>query len=390
MSNDRLVFAQLMDHLPLREFRKCVDRYPTKRRSRTFSALDQFLCMAYAQLSGRESLRDIEFCLRSVSNKIYHMGIRGIVSRSTLADANERRNWRIFADFAQCLVVEARKLHIDEIVIHDFDKTVYALDSSTIDLCLELFPWAKFRKTKGAIKLHTLLDIKGSIPTFICITDGKTHDVNILDHIHFESGAYYIMDRGYQDLKRFFRLHKSGAFFVTRPKKSLLLNVVNEKNKDLPEGIISDSLVKTVGNSTSNDYPDLLRMICYYDKERSKLLEFITNDFFLMPNIIADLYKSRWRVELFFKWIKQHLRIKVFFGTSENAVKTQIWIAVSVYLIIAIMRKKTGLTKYSLYQVSQILGAAPFEKVFISTLFLNLTPETEESYLCKQLSFLEI
>ena len=385
----RLVFAQVMDLLPLSDFRRCVARYPERRPGRTFSCLDQFLCMAFAQLTTRESLRDIESCLRAVPTKLYHLGIRGAVCRTTLADANERRDWRIFADFAQVLITEARELYAKDTTVADLKQTIYALDSTTIDLCLELFPWAKFRRTKAAVKLHTLIDLRGSIPSFIHITDGKVHDVNALDVLTPEPGAYYIMDRGYQDLERFHRLHLAGSFFVTRPKTTLLLRRIQSQPVDKTTGVRSDWVVMANGVKTTTAYPERLRRIRFRDVETKKTLVFITNDFVLPAHVIAALYKARWQVELFFKWVKQHLRIKSFFGTSENAVKTQVWIAMSVYVLIAILRKKMSLDHLSPWQISQVLSLTCFEKRRVNLLFLHEKPVPEDPQLINQLSFLD-
>ena len=385
----RLVFAQVMDLLPLSDFRRCVARYPERRPSRTFSCLDQFLCMAFAQLTTRESLRDIESCLRAVPTKLYHLGIRGAVRRTTLADANERRDWRIFADFAQVLITEARQLYAKDTAVADLNQTIYALDSTTIDLCLELFPWAKFRRTKAAVKLHTLIDLRGSIPTFIHITDGKVHDVNALDVLTPEPGAYYIMDRGYQDLERFHRLHLAGSFFVTRPRTTLLLRRIQSQPVDKTTGVRSDWVVMANGVKTTTAYPERLRRIRFRDVETKKTLIFITNDFVLPAHVIAALYKARWQVELFFKWVKQHLRIKSFFGTSENAVKTQVWIAMSVYILIAILRKRMSLDHLSPWQISQVLSLTCFEKMPINSLFLHEKPVPEDPQIGNQLSFLD-
>jgi IS4 transposase len=385
----RLVFAQVMDLLPLTEFRRCVARYPERRPGRTFSCLDQFLCMAFAQLTTRESLRDIESCLRAVPTKLYHLGIRGSVCRTTLADANERRDWRIFADFAQVLIAEARELYAKDPAVANLSQTIYALDSTTIDLCLKLFPWAKFRRAKAAVKLHTLIDLRGSIPTFIHITDGKFHDVKALDELTPEPGAYYIMDRGYQDLERFHRLHQAGAFFVTRPKTTLLLRRIQSLAVDKTTGVLSDWIVQADGVTTTTDYPERLRRIHFRDADTKKKLIFITNDFVLPAHTIAALYKGRWQVELFFKWVKQHLHIKAFFGTSENAVKTQIWIAMSVYVLIAILRKRMNLEHLSLWHISQVLSLTCFEKLPVNSLFLNEKSEDSENETGKQLSFLD-
>ena len=389
MYSGSLVFAQVMDLLPLKAFWRCVVRYPERRPCRSFTCLDQFLCMAFAQLTGRESLRDIESCLRAVPTKLYHLGIRGNVCRTTLAEANERRDWRIFADFAQVLIAEARELYAKDPAVADLSQTIYALDSTTIDLCLEVFPWAKFRRTKAAIKLHTLIDLRGSIPTFIHITDGKVHDVNALDVLTPEPGAYYIMDRGYQDLARFHRLHLAGAFFVTRPKTTLLLRHIESRPIDKTTGVRSDWIVRADGVTTTMAYPERLRRIHFCDTQTQKQLIFITNDFVLPAHIIAALYKARWQVELFFKWVKQHLHIKAFFGTSENAVKTQVWIAMSVYVLIAILRKRLLLDHLSLWQISQVLSLTSFEKTPVNSLFSRESAIPEDPQIGKQLSFLD-
>jgi hypothetical protein len=346
--------------------------------------------MAFAQLTGRESLRDIESCLRAVPTKLYHLGIRGAVCRTTLADANERRDWRIFADFAQVLITEARELYAKDPSVADLSQTLYALDSTTIDLCLALFPWAKFRRTKAAVKWHTRIDLRGSIPTFIHITDGKVHDVNALDVLTPEPGAYCIMDRGYQDLERFHRLHLAGSFFVTRPKTTLRLRRIESRPIDKSTGVRSDWIVKTNGKKTFIAYPERLRRIRYRDPETKKRLVFITNDFVLPAHVIAALYKARWQVELFFKWVKQHLHITSFFGTAQNAVKTQVWIAMSVYVLIAILRKRLLLEHLSRYQISQVLSVTAFEKTPVNSLFLNEKPQNEGAQLGNQLSFLDL
>jgi IS4 transposase len=345
--------------------------------------------MAFAQLTTRESLRDIESCLRAVPTKRYHLGIRGAVCRTTLADANERRDWRIFADFAQVLIAEARELYAKDAAVADLTQTIYALDSTTIDLCLELFPWAKFRRKKAAVKLHTLIDLRGSIPTFIHITDGKVHDVNALDVLTPEPGAYYIMDRGYQDLERFHRLHSAGSFFVTRPKATLLLRRIQSQPIDKTTGVRSDWIVRADGMTTVTAYPDRLRRVRFRDVETKKTLIFITNDFVLPAHVIAALYKARWQVELFFKWVKQHLHIKAFFGTSENAVKTQVWIAMSVYVLIAILRKRLSLDHLTLWQISQVLSLTCFEKTPVNSLFLHEKATPDGPCIGKQLSFLD-
>jgi hypothetical protein len=358
----RTVFSQLLEHLPHKEFQKCVTRYSGDSYWRGFSCWDQYLAMAFAQLSYRESLRDIEACLRSVGGKLYHMGFRSKVARSTLADANESHDWRIFADFTQVLIGIARPLYAHDPIGVDLDQSLYALDSTTIDLCLSLFPWARFRQHKAAVKLHTLLDLHGNIPTFIRITDGTVHDVNILDEILPEPGAFYVMDRGYIDFERLYVFTLSAAFFVVRTKENVLLERRYSHPVDKSTGIRSDQTVILTAIESAKAYPETLRRVSYYDAKTEKRLKFLTNNFVLPALTIAQIYKSRWQVELFFKWIKQHLRIKAFFGTSDNAVKTQIWIAVSVYVLVAIVRKRLKL-ETSLYQILQILSLTLFEKV---------------------------
>lgn len=361
MNPGRTVFSQLIVHAPSKEFQKCVARYRGDAHLRGFSCWDQYLAMAFAQLTYRESLRDIEACLRSISGKLYHMGFRGKVSRTTLADANECHDWRIYADFAQVLIGIARPLYARDPMGVELQSSLYALDSTTIDLCLSLFPWAKFRKRKAAVKMHTLLDLHGNIPTFISITDGKVHDVNILDEILPEAGAFYVMDRGYVDFERLYRFTLSSAFFVVRTKSNVLLQRRYSQAVDKTTGVRSDHTVILTAIDSAKAYPDALRRVSYLDVETRKRFKFLTNNFTLPALTIAQIYKCRWQVELFFKWIKQHLRIKAFFGTSENAVKTQIWIAVSVYVLVAIVRKRLGL-EASLYQILQILSVTLFEK----------------------------
>ena len=368
MNLGRTVFSQIMDHLPAYEFQKCVARYRGDSHLRGFSCLDQYLAMAFAQLTYRESLRDIEACLRSVAGKLYHMGLRGKVSRTTLADANESHDWRIFADFAQVLIAIARPLYAHDPIGIDLDQSLYALDSTTIDLCLSLFPWAKFRQRKAAVKMHTLLDLHGNIPTFISITDGKVHDVNILDEILPEAGAFYVMDRGYVDFERLYMFTLSSAFFVMRTKSNVLLQRRYSHPVDKSTGVRSDHTVILTAIGSAKAYPDPLRRVSYLDVETRKRFKFLTNNFTLPALTIAQIYMSRWQVELFFKWIKQHLRIKAFYGTSENAVKTQIWIAVSVYVVVAIIRKRLGL-EASFYQILQILSVTLFEKTPILRAF---------------------
>ena len=361
MNSGRPVFAQLIAHLSHIEFQKCVARYDGDRHHRSLSCWDQYLAMAFAQFTYRESLRDIEACLRSLSGKLYHMGFRSRIVRSTLADANETHDWRIFADFAQHLIGVARPLPAEDPMGVDLDHSLYALDSTTIDLCLALFPWAKFRHHKGAVKMHTLLDLHGNIPTFISITDGKVHDVNILDEILPEAGAFYVMDRAYIDFERLYGFTVSSAFFVVRTKANVLLQRRYSRPVDKAVGLRSDHTVILTAIESAKVYPDALRRVSYFDAETNQRLRFLTNNFALPALTITQIYKCRWQVELFFKWIKQHLRIKAFFGTSENAVKTQIWIAVSVYVLVAIVRKRLGLDA-SLYQILQILSLTLFEK----------------------------
>jgi hypothetical protein len=365
MNQGRTVFSQLISFLPDREFRRCVERYQGDIRLRGFSCWDQYLAMAFAQLTYRESLRDIEACLRSMQGKLYHLGFRGKVARSTLADANESHDWRIFADFAQVLIAIARPLHARDPIGVDLEQSLYALDSTTIDLCLSLFPWAKFRRRKAAVKMHTLLDLHGNIPTFIRVTSGNVHDVNLLDEILPEAGAFYVMDRGYIDFQRLFIFALSSAFFVVRTKSNVLLQRRYSHPVDKSTGVRSDQTVILTSFESASAYPDALRRVSYFDAETNKRLKFLTNNFALPALTIAQIYKCRWQVELFFKWIKQHLRIKAFYGTSENAVKTQIWIAVSVYVLVAIIRKRLGL-EASLYQTPQILSVTLFEKTPIS------------------------
>ena len=361
MNQGRTVFSQLIAFLPDREFRRCVARYDGDAGLRDFSCWNQYLTMAFAQLTYRESLRDIEACLRALGAKLYHMGFQGKVARSTLADANESRDWRIFADFAQVLIRIARPLCAIDPIGVDLDHSLYALDSTTIDLCLSLFPWAKFRKHKAAVKMHTLLDLHGNIPTFISITNGKVHDVNVLDEIAPEAGAFYVMDRGYLDFGRLYVFTLSAAFFVVRTKSNILLQRRYSHPVDKTTGVRSDHIVILTAIGSATAYPEQLRRVSYLDVTTRKRFTFLTNNFTLPALTIALIYKSRWQVELFFKWIKQHLRLKAFYGTSENAVKTQIWIAVSVYVLVAIVRKRLGL-EARLYQILQILSVTLFEK----------------------------
>jgi hypothetical protein len=385
----RIVFAQLIDHLPPYEFHKCVERYHGNYKLRGFSCLDQFLCLAFAQLTFRESLRDIEACLRSVPGKLYHMGFRGNVSRSTLADANETHDWRIFADFAQVLIHIARPIYANESLGFDLDNTVYALDSTTIDLCLSVFPWARFRATKAAIKLHTLLDLRGPIPTFIEVSEGKLHDVNILDAIVPEPGSFYVMDRAYVDFKRLHVFHAGGAFFVTRTKQGIQFRRRYSHDIDASLGLRSDHTVVLASSASRKHYPDPLRRIHFHDAEQDRFFRFLTNNFDLPALTVCLLYKSRWQVELFFKWIKQHLRIKAFYGYSENAVKTQIWIAVSVYVLVAIVKKRLALAG-SLHEILQVLSLTLFEQVPILRAFGDLDSREKSAGISKQLNLLDL
>lgn len=369
----KLVFAQLMEFAPWHTFRRLVAKYRGDRNVRRFSCLDQVLCMSFAQLTYRESLRDIEACLGAQPAKLYHLGIRGNVTRSNLADANEGRDWRIYCEFAQALIRIARRLYADEPLAVELDNTVYALDSTTIDLCLSLFPWAPFRQTKAAIKLHTLLDLRGAIPTFIHISDGKLHDVNVLDVLVPEPGAFYVMDRGYLDFARLHLMHQAGAFFVTRAKSNFKCRRLYSHAVDRSTGLICDQTVELTVFYSRRDYPERLRRIRYRDLQTNKTLVFLTNHFGIPAATVCALYKSRWQVELFFKWIKQHLRIKRFFGTSENAVKSQVWIAVATYVLVAIARKRLNLD-LSLHSMLQILSVTPFEKVPLHQLLTDQGP----------------
>jgi hypothetical protein len=384
----RTVFAQVMEHFPSYEFQKCVARYDGDFGKRSFSCLDQFLCLGFAQLTYRESLRDIEACLRSVQGKLYHMGFRGRISRSTLADANESIDWRIYADFAQVLIATARPMYAEESLGFDLDGTVYALDSTTIDLCLSVFPWARFQSTKGAVKMHTLLDLRGSIPTFIEVSDGKLHDVNILDEILPEAGSFYVMDRGYLDFERLYGLHRCGAFFVTRTKAGVLLRRRYSRAVDKTTGLRSDHTVMLASAASMKNYPDPLRRVRFFDLEQRRWLIFLTNNFDLPALTIARLYKSRWKVELFFKWIKQHLRIKAFYGNSENAVKTQIWIAIAVYVLVALVKKRLALDA-TLYQILQVLSVTLFEKTPILRAFDEQGSQEKSTLFSNQLNLLD-
>jgi len=385
MYSGKLVFSQVMDHLPMHTFHRCVQRYRGDRKIHRFTCLDHFLCMAFGQLTYRESLRDIVACLRAQSSKLYHMGIRSAVSRNTLSNANKVRDWRIYADLAQSLIAIARKLYVDEDLGLDLDNTLYALDSTTIDLCLSVFPWAQFRKTKGAVKLHTLLDLRGNIPTFIHISDGKLHDVNVLDILIPEPGSFYVMDRGYIDFERLYLLSQVPAFFVIRAKSNLAFRRLYSHPVDKSLGLICDQTIILTGINSSQGYPEKMRRVKYCDADTNKTLVFLTNNFSLPAATIAELYRYRWQVELFFKWIKQHLRIKAFFGHSENAVKSQIWIAVSVYVLVAILRKRLHL-EANLYTILQVLSVTIFEKIPLLQVLTDTEKINEQLETPKQLN----
>ncbi len=384
MYTGKLVFSQVMEHLPLHTLHQCVDRYRGDFKVQEYFCLDQYLCMAFAQLTYRESLRDIEACLRAQKNKLYHMGIRSPVSRNNLANANKVRDWRIYADLAHALIRTARKLYASDSFALELDNTAYALDATTIDLCLSMFPWAYFRRAKGAIKLHTLLDLRGNIPTFIHISDGKLHEVNALDILPLEAGAFYVMDRGYLDFARLYAISEHSAFFVIRAKSNLRCRRVYSHQIDRSTGLICDQSVVLTGFYQCKDYPDKLRRVKYHDAATNKTFVFLTNNFSLPAMTIADLYRSRWQVELFFKWIKQNLRIKTFYGTSENAVKSQIWIAVSVYLLVAIMKKRLKI-EASLYTILQVLSVTIFERLPILQALTNVDYIAEQAGDSKQL-----
>ena len=388
MYSGELVFAQVMEHLPLHTFRRIVARYAGERKVKSFSCLDQFLSMAFAQLTFRESLRDIEACLRAQRSKLYHLGLRSTVARNTLANANAVRDWRIYADFAQSLITIARPLYVDEPFGVELQHTVYALDTTTIDLSLSVFPWASYQATKGALRLHTLLDLRGNIPTFIHISDGKMNEVRILDQLIPEPGAFYIMDRGFLDFARLYRFHQAGSFFVTRAKRNTQAQRRYSKPVDRSTGLLCDQTIFLTGQHTPQYYPSPLRRIRFKDPQTGKTLVFLTNNFVLPAFTITELYRCRWQVELFFKWIKQHLRIKAFFGTSENAVKSQIWIAVSVYVLVAIIKKRLHLSA-SLYQILQILSLTMFERMPLDQLLTQTADEEFDANLGKQLILFE-
>jgi len=378
MYTGRLVFAQVMDLLPIHEFRKCMQRYQGDYKVRGFSCLDQFLCMAFAQLTYRESLRDIESCLRAMAPRLYHMGIRGRISRSTLADANENRDWRIYADFAHVLIEIARPLYLNEEFGVQLQQPAFALDATTIDLCLELFPWAHFHHNKSAIKLHTLMNLRGSIPEFILISDARTYELIALDRLTFQPGAFYVMDRAYTDFERLYRIHQASAFFVIRAKNTLDIRRCLSRPVDLSTGLRSDQTVRFNGRVSSSRYPERIRRVSFFDVVNHRHLVFLTNNFSVPPLTIAQLYKARWRIEIFFKWIKQHLRIKAFYGTSPNAVRTQIWIAVSVYVLVAILKKRLKLD-HKLYTILQVLSVTQFEREPLHDLLSQQLPALSEN-----------
>jgi hypothetical protein len=384
MNSGRTVFAQVMDFLPLRDFRACVARYDGQTKGQSFSCLDQYFTLAFAQLTARDSLRDIVTCLNAMTPKLYHMGFRSAIRRSTLADANERRDWRIYADLAHHLIVTARPLYATEDLGLDLAQTIYALDATLIELCVSLFPWARYRETVGAIKLHALLDLRGPIPSVIHVTDGRVHETTILDELHLEAGAIYIMDRGYEDFTRFRRFTDAGAFFVTRPKTTLCLARVYSHPVDRSTGVRSDHTVRLTGRRGQAHYPMHLRRVRFYDADQARVFIFLTNAFEPPAITIAALYKRRWQIELFFKWIKQHLRIKAFYGTSENAVKTQIWTAISVYVLVAIVRKRLH-CELSLYTVLQVLSVSLFEKVPLPQLLTTFDQTSLDDDLVNQL-----
>ncbi len=368
MNNGRIVFSQIMDYFPRRRFKSCVNRHRGDHRVKSFTCLDQFYCMTFAQLTGRESLRDIEACLRAAGPKLYHAGIKTHVSRTTLAKANEQRNWRIYRDIALILIDQARSLYVNQPLAMNLKRAVYALDSTVVDLSLTLFPWAQHRQHKSAVKVHTQLDLRGNIPAFIRITGGQTHDVHFLDHVIFEAGAFYIMDKGYIDFRRLYHIHQQQSFFVTRAKNNMAYTRRESYPVDKNRGLRSDQAIRLTGPKSSVYYPERLRRIHYVDIELDKRFLFLTNNFNLSPWTIARLYKFRWQIELFFKWIKQHLRIKAFYGTTPNAVKTQVWIAISVYVLVAILKKELGL-QASMYEILQVLGVMLFEKTLVKSLF---------------------
>ena len=389
MNNGQIGFSQIMDYFPRRRFKSCVDRYRGDHRIRTFSCLDQFYCMAFAQLTGRESLRDIEACLRAAGPKLYHAGMKARVSRNTLAKANELRNWKIYRDIALILIDQARTLYASQSLAINLKRAVYALDSTIVDLCLSLFPWAQHRRHKSAVKMHTQLDLRGNIPVFIRVTGGQTHDVHFLDHVIFEAGAFYIMDKGYIDFQRLYHIHQQQSFFVIRAKNNMVFSRRTSRPVNKNRGLRSDQTIRLTGPKSLVYYPELLRRIHYVDTELDKRFLFLTNNFNLSPWTIARLYKFRWQIELFFKWIKQHLRIKAFYGITPNAVKTQVWIAISVYVLVAILKKQLGL-KASMYEILQVLGVMLFEKTPVKSLFSADFSNFSKSHLHNQLLLFDL
>jgi hypothetical protein len=384
MNQGRIVFSQIMDYFPRRRFKSCVDRYRGDHRVKTFTCLDQFYCMTFAQLTGRESLRDIEACLRAVGPKLYHTGLKARVSRTTLAKANEQRNYRIYRDVALILIEQARHLYVSQPLAMNLKRAVYALDSTVVDLCLNLFPWAQHRHAKSAVKVHTQLDLRGNIPAFIRVTGGQKHDIHFLDHLLFEAGAFYIMDKGYIDFRRLYKIHQQQAFFVVRAKNNMAFTRRASRPVNKNRGLRSDQTIRLTGPKSAEYFPEFLRRIHYVDTELNKRFFFLTNNFNLSPWTIARLYKFRWQIELFFKWIKQHLRIKAFYGTSPNAVKIQVWIAVSVYVLVAILKKDLEL-EASLYEILQVLGVMLFEKTPVKSLFTADIHNFSKSDSCNQL-----
>ena len=384
----KTIFAQLMDFLPKYEFQKCVEQYQGNYKIKSFSCWDQFLCMAFAQLTYRESLRDIQACLRGNQQKLYHMGLRGKVSRNTLAHANQVRDWHIYADFAQILITRARSLYAQEDFGLELEQTVYAFDATTIDLCLSLFPWAQFRRRKGAIKLHALLDLRGSIPTLVFVTHGKVHEINLLDELPIEPGAIYIFDRGYLDFTRLYKIHQARAFFIIRAKSNFRFRRLYSQPVDKAKGVQADQIILLHGFYARKDYPERLRRIRYFDAEQQRRMVFLTNNFTLPAFTIAELFRCRWKIELFFKWVKQHLRIKAFYGTSENAVKTQIWIAISIYVLVAIVKKELKVPS-SLYTMLQVLSVSLFEKDPLLQLFSQFQPDEKEDDFSNQLNLFQ-
>jgi len=389
MNRGRTIFAQLMDLLPLAEFRRCVERYRGDYKVQSFSCLDQFLCLAFAQLTYRESLRDIETCLRAHRSQLYHMGFRGGVSRNTLANANQQRDWRIYADFARLLIAQARALYQHDPFALELDQTIYVFDSTTIDLCLSLFPWAQFRRRKSAVKLHTLLDLRGNIPTAVYVTGGQVHDVNLLDQLVLEAGAFYLLDRGYIDYRRLYQFTQALAFFVTRAQLDTRYRRCGWRRVDRATGVRSDQTIRLTGPKSSLRYPAPLRRIHYFDAEKQLRLIFLTNNFQLQALTIAQLYRARWQVELFFRWIKQHLRIRAFYGTSPNAVKTQVWVAITVYVLVAVLKKQLQ-SDLSLYKILQILSVTLFEKTPISWAFSQYNDQFQEPDPCIQLDLFNL